>query len=195
MQQYTAKTLEEAIKTAAEAEYCTVEEIDYLLVEQNEEQTTIDVYTIMDVIEFAKNYVHDGILALGFDNKVTPSLNDGIINLKIDSDRNSILIGKNGKSLQALNELTKLAVNNRFKKRFRVLLDINGYKQEKYGKLVSIARRLAHEVQKTHTDVILDPMPADERRAIHNALAGMPNIKTESEGVGSHRQLHIKYVE
>lgn len=195
MQQYTAKTLEEAIKTAAEAEYCTVEEIDYLLVEQNEEQTTIDVYTIMDVIEFAKNYVHDGILALGFDNKVNPSLNDGIINLKIDSDRNSILIGKNGKSLQSLNELTKLAVNNRFKKRFRVLLDINGYKQEKYGKLVSIARRLAHEVQKTHTDVILDPMPADERRAIHNALAGMPNIKTESKGVGSHRQLHIKYVE
>ena len=77
--EYTAKTLEDAIKLAAEKEYCTVEEIDYVLVEQTEEQTTIDVYTIMDVIEFAKNYVHDGISALGFDNKVTPSLNDGII--------------------------------------------------------------------------------------------------------------------
>ena len=91
---YTGKNLEEAIKIAAEKEYCSEEEIDYLLVEQNEEQTTIDVYTIMDVIEFAKNYVHDGIVALGFENKVTPSLNDGIINLKIESDRNSILIGK-----------------------------------------------------------------------------------------------------
>lgn len=195
MQQYTAKTLEEAIKLAAETEYCTVEEIDYLLLEQNEEQTTIDVYTIMDVIEFAKNYVHDGIEALGFDNKVNPSLNEGIINLRIDSDRNSILIGKNGKSLQALNELTKLAVNNRFKKRFRILLDINGYKLEKYSKIVTIARRLAHEVQKTHTDVVLDPMPADERRAVHNALTGMPNIKTESEGMGNKRQIHIKYVD
>lgn len=195
MQQYTAKTLEEAIKLAAETEYCTVEEIDYLLLEQNEEQTTIDVYTIMDVIEFAKNYVHDGIEALGFDNKVNPSLNEGIINLRIDSDRNSILIGKNGKSLQALNELTKLAVNNRFKKRFRILLDINGYKLEKYSKIVAIARRLAHEVQKTHTDVVLDPMPADERRAVHNALTGMPNIKTESEGMGNKRQIHIKYVD
>lgn len=193
--EYTAKTLEDAIKLAAEKEYCTVEEIDYVLVEQTEEQTTIDVYTIMDVIEFAQNYVHDGISALGFDNKVTPSLNDGIINLKIDSDRNSIIIGKNGKSLQALNELTKLAVNNKFKKRFRILLDVNGYKQEKYEKIIHIARRLAHDVQKTHVDVVLDPMPADERRAVHNALAGMPHIKTESEGTGKKRQLHIKYVD
>ena len=60
---------------------------------------------------------------------------------------------------------------------------------------VSIARRLAHEVQKTHTDVVLDPMPADERRMIHNALAGMPNIKTESEGFGNKRQIHIKFVD
>ena len=184
MQRYTAKTLEDAIKEATEKEYCTVEEIDYLLVSQTEEETTIDVYTIMDVIEYAKDYVQKSIEALGFDNKVNPSLN-----------RNSIIIGKNGKSLQALNELTKLAVNNHFKKRFRVLLDVNGYKHDKYGKLVSIARRLAHEVQKTHTDVVLDPMPADERRMIHNALAGMPNIKTESEGFGNKRQIHIKFVD
>ena len=106
MQRYTAKTLEDAIKEAAEKEYCTIEEIDYLLVSQTEEETTIDVYTIMDVIEYAKDYVQKSIEALGFDNKVNPSLNEGIINLKIDSDRNSIIIGKNGKSLQALNELT-----------------------------------------------------------------------------------------
>ena len=193
--QYKGKTLEEAIKLAAETEYCSVEDIEYFVVEESEENVTIEVYTIMDVIEFAQNYVRDGIIALGFEAKVTPALREGVINLKIDSDRNPILIGKNGKSLQALNELTKLAVNNRFKKRFRVLLDINGYKQDKYDKLIAIARRLAHEVQKTHTDVALDPMPADERRAIHNALAGMPHIKTESAGVGSHRQINIKYID
>lgn len=192
---YTGSNLQDAIKVAAEKEYCSEEEIDYLVVEQTEDHTTIDVYTIMDVIEFAKNYVHDGIVALGFENKVTPSLNEGIINLKIESDRNSILIGKNGKSLQALNELTKLAVNNKFKKRYRILLDINGYKIEKYSKLISLSKHLAHEVQKTKTDVVLDPMPADERRAIHNALAGMPHIKTESEGFGKDRQIHIKYVD
>ena len=125
----------------------------------------------------------------------TEKYENNIIHLTIDTNHNSILIGKNGKSLQALNELTKLAVNNKFKKRFRILLDVNGYKQDKYEKLITIARRLAHEVQKTHTDVALDPMPADERRAIHNALAGMPHIKTESAGTGSHRQINIKYVD
>ena len=93
------------------------------------------------------------------------------------------------------NELTKLAVNNKFKKRYRILLDVNGYKQDKYEKIIKIARSIAHEVQKTHTDVALDPMPADERRAIHNALAGMPHIKTESAGAGSRRQINIKYVD
>lgn len=193
--QYTGKTLEEAIKIAAEAEYCSVEEIDYLLVEESEEKVIIDVYTIMDVIEFSKQYVENGIRALGFDCKVTPSLREGVINLKIESDRNPILIGKNGKSLQALNELTKLAVNNKFKKRYRILLDVNGYKQEKYEKLIFFAKKLAHEVQKSHADVALDPMPADERRAIHNALAGMPHIKTESSGVGKNRQINIKYID
>jgi len=192
--QYNGKTLEEAIKLAAEKEYCTPEEIDYIVLEETEENVVIDVYTIVDVIEFAKDYVQNGINTLGFDCKVTPTLNEGIINLKIDSDRNPILIGKNGRSLQALNELTKLAVNNKFKKRFRVLLDINGYKTEKYSKLIAIARRLAHEVTRTHVDVVLDPMPADERRAIHQALTGMPHIKTESEGNGKERQIHIKYI-
>lgn len=191
---YTGKTLQEAIENAAKAEYCTVEEIDYLLVSESEEEVTIDVYTIVDVIEYAQKYVEDGIKSLGFDCKVTPSINEGVINLNIDSDRNPIIIGKNGKSLQSLNELTKLVVNNKFKKRFRILLDVNGYKRDKYEKIISIARRLAHEVQKTHQDVALDPMPADERRAIHNALSGMPNIKTESEGFGKNRQLNIKYV-
>lgn len=192
--QYTGKNLEEAIKLAAETEYCSVEDIEYYVVNESEENVTIEVFTIMDVIEFAQTYVREGINSLGFDAKVTPALKEGVINLKIDSDRNPILIGKNGRSLQALNELTKLAVNNKFKKRFRVLLDINGYKTEKYSKLISIARRLAHEVTRTHVDVVLDPMPADERRAIHQALTGMPHIKTESEGNGKERQIHIKYI-
>ena len=193
--QYTGKNLEEAIKLAAETEYCSVEDIEYYVVNESEENVTIEVFTIMDVIEFAQTYVREGINSLGFDAKVTPALKEGVINLKIDSDRNPILIGKNGKSLQALNELTKLAVNNKFKKRYRILLDVNGYKQDKYEKIIKIARSIAHEVQITHTAVALDPMPADERRAIHNALAGMPHIKTESAGAGSRRQINIKYVD
>ena len=58
-----------------------------------------------------------------------------------------------------------------------------------------MAKRIGHEVQKTKTDVTLDPMPADERRIIHNALTNMQNIKTESTGSGKQRQIQVKYVE
>ena len=192
---YSGKNLEDVLKIASEAEYTPVEELTYYVVEENEEKIDIEVYTIVDVIEFARNYVVDGINSLGFDARVNPTLKDDIINLKIESDRNPIIIGKNGKSVQALNELVRLAVSNHFHKRFRILLNVSDYKEEKYAKITSIAKRIAHEVQKTKTNAILDPMPADERRAVHNALAGMPHIKTESSGFGKERQINIIYVD
>ena len=192
---YSGKNLEEVLNIASEAEYTPVEELTYYVVDQNDEKVEIEVYTIVDVIEFARNYVIDGINALGFDARVNPTLKDDIINLKIESDRNPIIIGKNGKSLQALNELVRLAVNNKFHKRYRILLNVSDYKEEKYAKITSIAKRIAHEVQKSKVNACLDPMPADERRAIHNACNGMRNIKTESIGEGKNRQVQIIYVE
>ncbi len=192
---YSGNNLEEVLKIASEAEYTPVEELTYYVVGQDDNHIDIEVYTIVDVIEFARNYVIDGINALGFDARVNPTLKDDIINLKIESDRNPIIIGKNGRSLQALNELVRLAVSNKFHKRYRILLNVSDYKEEKYAKITSIAKRIAHEVQKSKVDAILDPMPADERRAIHNALAGMPHIKTESSGFGKERQINIIYVE
>lgn len=192
---YSGKNLEEVLKEASEKEFTPIEELLYYVVKQDEEVTEIEVYTIVDVIEYARNYVIDGINVLGFDARVNPILKDDIINLKIESDRNPILIGKNGSSLQALNELVRIAVNNHFHKRFRILLNVSDYKEEKYAKISSFAKRIAHEVQKTKVNAILDPMTADERRVVHNALTGMPHIKTESSGMGKHRQINIIYVE
>ena len=74
-----------------------------------------------------------------------------------------------------------------------MLIDVNGYKQEKYHKVCALAMRVAKDVRRTKTDAILDPMPADERKAIHNHLADMDCITTESEGEGIHRRLKIMY--
>ena len=70
-------------------------------------------------------------------------------------NHNSILIGKNGKTLLALNEVVALALYVKFKKRIRVLLDINDYKQERYRKVVVLPKRVAGEVAKTKA--IRDP--------------------------------------
>ena len=199
MKSYAGKTIEEALANAAEEMGVAVEELIYTVSDKKKglfaKKLIVDVYDLSDIIQYAEDYILSVIDSLGVESTVNSRLDDNIIRITIDSTHNPILIGKNGKTLQALNELVKLATSNKFHKRFRILLDINGYKDSKYDRLHKVARRCAHEVQKTKATYTFDPMPADERRAIHNACSGMPHIRTESSGEGTHRQVRIIYVE
>ena len=199
MKSYTGKTVEEALAAAAEDMGVAVEELIYSVSDKKKgifnKKLIVDVYDLSDIIKYAEDYILSVIDSLGIESTVNSRLDEDIIRITIDSTHNPILIGKNGKTLQALNELVKLATSNKFHKRFRVLLDINGYKDNKYDRLHKVARRCAHEVQKTKATYTFDPMPADERRAVHNACSGMPHIRTESTGEGTHRQVRIIYVE
>lgn len=200
MKTYTAKSVEEAVELASQELGIPSDELIYSIVEEKKalfgKKASINVYELTDAIEFAETYVKDVIESLGIgDVKTKTSLEDDIIRIEIDSDHNPILIGKNGVTLQALNEITRLAVSGKFRRRFRILLDIGDYKNGKYSRVAGIARRTAKEVQKTKVDVTLDPMPSDERRIVHNALSNFSHIATESSGEGHRRAVTIKYVE
>ena len=199
MKVYQGKTPEDALKVASEELGIPVEELIYSVEDKRvgifNKKYVVDVYELSDIIQYAEDYILRVIDAFGIESTVKSRLDDDIIRITIDSTHNPILIGNGGKTLQALNELVKVAVSNHFRRKFRILLDVNGYKDKKYDKLAKMARRIAREVQKSKTTYTFDPMPADERRVIHNACSGMKNIKTESVGEGSHRQLQIIYVE
>lgn len=199
MKEFQGKTAEEALANAAEELNVPVDELVYIVSEKKKglfsKKVVVEVFEMNDVIKYAEDYVLSVIDNLEIESAVESTVDGDVIHLTIDSEHNPILIGKNGRTLQALNELTKLAVSNHFHKRFRILLDINGYKDSKYERLARVARRAAHDVQNTHETYTFDPMPADERRAVHNACNGMPNIRTESIGEGTHRQVQIIYVE
>ena len=199
MKIYTAKPVDEALEQAAQEQGVAINELIYAVSDKKKglfnKKLIVEVYDLSDIVRFAEDYVLNVIDNLGIESTLHTVLDNEIIRITIDSTHNPVLIGKNGRTLQALNELVKLAVSNHFKKRFRILLDINGYKDEKYARLKRIARKCAREVQKTKTTYTFDPMPADERRAIHNALSGMPHIRTESVGEDSQRRLQIIYVE
>lgn len=199
MKSYAAKTVEEALQLASEDLNTPVEEIIYILSDKKKgifsKKLVIDVYELADIVKYAEDYILGIVDNLGIESSVNTRLDDDIIHITIDSTHNPILIGRSGKTLQALTELTKLAVSNHFHRRFRILLDVNGYKDSKYVRLQKAARRFAHEVQKSKATYTFEPMPADERRIIHNACGNMRNIKTESIGEGNHRQVQIIYVE
>lgn len=198
MKKYQAKTIDEALEIAAQELGILPSDVNFAVQEEKKglfKKVTIEVYELSDAIEFAEEYLKNVTAALGIQSETTTVLKDDIIHISLNSDHNPILIGKNGKTLQALNELARLAVSSKFKKRFRILLDINDYKDGKYSRVAFAARKAAKEVQKTKMDATLEPMPADERRVVHNALANFSHIKTESAGEGHHRAVVIKYVD
>ena len=71
---------------------------------------------------------------------------------------------------------------------------VNHYKEDRYARLRSMAKRTGKQVQRSKVDVELDPMPNDERKVIHKALSEWHNLRTDSEGEGSNRHVCIRYV-
>lgn len=197
MKVYEGKTVEEVLAIASEELGIKVENIAYEIVEEKrgflKKYVIINVFETTDFIEYAASYLELVIKELGLEPEITPRLDGEVIKLNMDTNHNSILIGKNGKTLSALNEIVTLATSIKFKKRVRVLLDINDYKSDRYRRVISIAKRVANEVSKTKQTVVLDPMPSDERRAIHNALTNHRHVITESIGVGRERKVVIRH--
>lgn len=199
MEKFTGKTVEEALEKASDELSTPVESLIYVVSDKTSglfsKKVVVEVYDYSDVIRYAEEYLLSITDSLGIEASVKTSLDDDIIRIVVDSTHNPILIGKNGKSLQALNEVTRLVVNSRFHRRFRIFLDINGYRDHRYHQLERLARKIGHDVQRSKTTYTFDPMSSDQRRVIHSAVSNMPHIRTESKGEGKNRQVQIIYVE
>ena len=196
---YTGKNLDDLLKSVAAEKGVAVEELTYTVKEEKAGflgiggKVEAEVYCSKDIEAFLKAYLERFFENIEMQAEVTVENDDGFYRIQINAENNAVLIGKNGTALQSLNTIVKVAASSEFRKRVGVLIDINGYKQEKYHKVCALAMRVAKDVRRTKTDAILDPMPADERKAIHNHLADMDCITTESEGEGNHRRLKIMY--
>jgi len=199
MKEYSAKSVEEALEKASEELGKPVDSLIYKVKEEKKglfkKSATIEIYEDEDAAKFGEEYLKKAIEALGIEVEVSSEFEDNIIHMNIESDRNPALIGKNGRTLQALNELVKLAVSNKFRHRYRILLDVGGYKEDKYERIARIAKKNAKEVLRNKIDVKLEAMTPDERRIVHNTLTGWDHIKTESTGDGKDRAVVIKYID
>ncbi len=201
MKVYTAKTLEDLLAAAAEEKGCAVEDLHYTVTEEKKgllgigNSVSAEVFNMDDVKEFLFDYLGDFFTNIDQDIEVAiEERTDGFI-VNLNADNNAVLIGKMGKTLAAFNTVVRAAVNSEFKKRIDILIDINHYKEERYAKLRSMAKRIAKQVQRSKIDVALDPMPNDERKIIHKTLNDWRNIRTESEGEASARHVCIRYVD
>lgn len=112
----------------------------------------------------------------------------------VSPDSGFSIIGKNGETLKSLNTLVRSAVFNEFGGYYKILLDCNGYKKKKYEKIRLMAQAAAKDVLTSHIPSPLPPMTSDERRIVHEALAGMHDIDDPSVDTGKKRHIVIQYV-
>lgn len=114
------------------------------------------------------------------------------LSIDIMGDDSGLLIGRGGTTLSSLQFMVNFIVSRRLTEWTPVNIDVEGYRQRRYKYLETLAQRLAKRVRTTGKPFTLDPMPANERRVIHMALARNSQVTTESTGVGSERRLSIR---
>jgi len=128
---------------------------------------------------------------------------DGDIDVDVDGDRAAVaivdseegrvsrrLVGSDGKVLEALQELTRLAVQASTGERSRLMLDVAGYRAERRAAVVTVAQVAIATVKATDEKVAMDPMTAFERKVVHDAVLAA-GLVSESEGVEPQRHVVI----
>lgn len=119
------------------------------------------------------------------DNGVRPLLVD------IRGDDLSILIGRRGETLAALQYITRMIVAKELDRPVAVVIDVEGYRARRERQLRQLARRMASQAVESGRTMTLEPMPANERRIIHLELRDRQDVYTESVGEGDHRKVTI----
>jgi spoIIIJ-associated protein len=124
---------------------------------------------------------------------------DGDIDMDVEGDRPVVsvvgatlteLVGPRGEVLEALQELTRLAVHRQTGTRSRIMLDVSGYRARRRQELAELGRRVAEEVGRTGVPQRLDAMTPFERKVVHDAVAAA-GCRSESEGEEPSRRVVV----
>ncbi len=145
--------------------------------------------------KFAKTlaFAEEFFKLMGDNLTVTSSHDDQEFVIAVDGEDVGRLIGKNGRTMAAINTIVSaIAINTHSDESRRVMVDIGNYRAKRKDYLIELAKRKAEQVKKTGRSVRLDPMPARERVIVHLTLQDVEGIITESEGVEPRRYLVIK---
>lgn len=197
---FEAKTKEDALNKALEELELTEKDIIYKSEEKKGKlfkagSCIVTVATIKDIADYLKEELKELVTNMGIDVNIEVSIREEQINLKMYSDMNNILIGKNGQTLVAITNVLKQTIYNELGRYPYLLLDVENYKEKKITNIERLAKKVAREVSKTKIDASLENMNSYERRIVHNVLTNYKHVVTISEGEEPNRHVVIKYVE
>lgn len=111
--------------------------------------------------------------------------------LDVEGDDLSLLIGRRGETLAALQYILRLIVNKQLNTITNIIVDVESYKSRREEQLKRVAQRLAEQATQQKRTLSLEPMPANERRIVHLTLRDHPDVITESVGEGEFRKVTV----
>ena len=200
IREYEGRTEREAIKRAVEDLGVNGDKLKIEVITEKSKffsfGSTVKIRVYLDDIEDTvsnkvEKFLQGMFQTIGVDISIQTIEETDKLYVEIISDSAGIIIGKRGKTLEALQLITNIIVNKDKDKWIKVILDIENYRDKRENTLTDLAVKVAGKVKKTGKFQILEPMNPFERRIIHMALQNDPRIFTKSEGAGNLKKVKI----
>lgn len=142
--------------------------------------------------EIAADYVEGLLDILDYDGDIDELVAAGRPMVEVVGERLQNLVGQRGATLEALQELTRLAVFRQTGTPSRLLLDVGGYRANRRKELAAVAKNAVEKVKEHGEPVRLDAMSAFERKCVHDVVNAMSGVASESEGVEPNRRIVVR---
>ncbi|UZJ79000.1 RNA-binding cell elongation regulator Jag/EloR [Fictibacillus sp. KU28468] len=196
----TGKTVEEAVSTALAKLHASKEEVEVKVLEESKrgflgfggKPALIEVSLKPDPVKLAVAFLQEVTDKMGVPVTISLKETREEIILELTGEKIAILIGKRGQTLNSLQYLTNLVANNHSSRYLRIIIDAENYRERRRESLERLAVHTAQKVSATGKGVALEPMPSNERKAIHMALRNNKKIETTSEGAEPFRKVIIR---
>ncbi|NYT93664.1 R3H domain-containing nucleic acid-binding protein [Salinispora sp. H7-4] len=142
--------------------------------------------------EIAADYVEGLLDILDYDGDIDELVSGGRPVVEVVGGRLQSLVGQRGATLEALQELTRLAVFRQTGTPSRLLLDVGGYRAGRRKELAAVAKNAVEKVKEHGESVRLEPMSAFERKCVHDVVNAIDGVASESEGVEPSRRIIVR---
>lgn len=181
----------EELNDSQENIYFSSEEVDAGLFKGK--KYILEAISKNEIKEYIKNYINELSNNLNIKINCEIRFDENNIKVMLVSENNNIIIGSNGKNLDAIQILIRQACKNLNKYGIKIIVDASNYKNKKEKNLQREIKNICREILNTKVEVKLDPMNSYQRRLVHSIVSEFEDLESESFGVDPERYTVIKY--
>ncbi|MFC0210928.1 RNA-binding cell elongation regulator Jag/EloR [Paenibacillus chartarius] len=196
----TGKSIEDAVQSGLRQLGATEDRVRVTVLEQPSKglfgifgvkEAKVELELIPDPVEEAASFLTEMFGAMQLTVKLDIVRTKEGADINLSGPELGILIGKRGQTLDSIQYLANIVANRYSDSHLKISLDAEQFRERRKKTLAELAHRLAARVVKTRKEVVLEPMPAPERKIIHAELQNHPSVKTFSKGDDPNRRIVI----